>query len=49
VKPSLNRWGLSGSWNVNAESAVLQATPGKIVFRFRARNLHLVLASTKDG
>jgi thiol-disulfide isomerase/thioredoxin len=49
AKPSLNHWGLSGSWNVNAESAVLQAVPGKIVFRFHSRDLHLVLAPTKDG
>ena len=40
----LNHWGLSGSWNVNAESAVLTAVPGKIVFRFHSRDLHLVLA-----
>jgi hypothetical protein len=46
---SLNHWGLSGSWNVNAESAVLQAVPGTIVFRFHGRDLHLVLAPTKDG
>ncbi len=49
AKPSLNHWGLSGSWNLNAESAVLQAVPGKIVFRFHSRDLHLVLAPTKDG
>ena len=49
AKPSLNHWGLSGSWNVNAESAVLQALPGKIVFRFHSRDLHLILAPTKDG
>jgi thiol-disulfide isomerase/thioredoxin len=49
AKPSLNHWGLSGSWNVNAESAVLQAVPGKIVFRFHSRDLNLVLAPTKDG
>src|SRR5271169_2750096 len=49
AKPSLNHWGLSGSWNVNAESAVLQQVPGKIVFRFHSRDLHLVLAPTKDG
>jgi thiol-disulfide isomerase/thioredoxin len=48
-KPSLNHWGLSGSWNVNAESAVLQTVPGQIVFRFHSRDLHLVLAPTKDG
>jgi len=44
AKPLLNHWGLSGSWNINAESAVLQAAPGKIVFRFHSRDLHLVLA-----
>jgi thiol-disulfide isomerase/thioredoxin len=46
---SLNHWGLSGSWNVNAESAVLQAVPGEIVFRFHSRDLHLVLAPAKDA
>jgi hypothetical protein len=49
AKPSLNHWGLSGSWNVNAESAVLQAVPGKIVFRFHSRDLHLVIAPAKDA
>jgi thiol-disulfide isomerase/thioredoxin len=49
AKPSLNHWGLSGSWNVNAESAVLQTVPGKIVFRFHSRDLHLVLAPAKDA
>jgi cytochrome c biogenesis protein CcdA/thiol-disulfide isomerase/thioredoxin len=46
---SLNQWALSGSWNVGAESAVLQSAPGKIVFRFHARDLHLVLGTVKDG
>jgi thiol-disulfide isomerase/thioredoxin len=49
AKLSLNQWGLSGSWNVNAESAVLQAVPGKIAFRFHSRDLHLIVAPTKDG
>jgi hypothetical protein len=48
-KLSLNHWGLSGSWNINAESAVLQVVPGKIVFRFHSRDLNLVLAPAKDG
>jgi len=47
--PSLNQWGLSGSWNIGAESAVLQAAPGKVVFRFHSRDLHLVLAPAKNG
>jgi thiol-disulfide isomerase/thioredoxin len=46
---SLNQWGLSGSWNVGAESAALQEAPGKIVFRFHARDLHMVLGPTKNG
>ena len=49
VKLSLNHWGLSGSWNVNAESAVLQVVPGKIVFRFHSRDLNLVLAPSRDS
>jgi thiol-disulfide isomerase/thioredoxin len=49
AKLLLNHWGLSGSWNVNGESAVPQATHGKIVFRFHSRDLNLVLAPTKDG
>jgi thiol-disulfide isomerase/thioredoxin len=48
-KPSLNQWGLGGSWNVGADGAVLQAAPGKIVFRFHSRDLHLVLGPTKSG
>jgi cytochrome c biogenesis protein CcdA/thiol-disulfide isomerase/thioredoxin len=49
ARPSLNQWGLSGSWKVGAESAVLETAPGEIVFRFHARDLHLVLGPTKDG
>jgi thiol-disulfide isomerase/thioredoxin len=46
---SLNQWALGGNWKVGEESAVLQSSPGKIVFRFHARDLHLVLGTTKDG
>jgi cytochrome c biogenesis protein CcdA/thiol-disulfide isomerase/thioredoxin len=46
---SLNQWALGGSWKVGEENAVLQTAPGKIVFRFHARDLHLVLGPTKEG
>jgi thiol-disulfide isomerase/thioredoxin len=49
ARPSLNQWGLSGSWIVGAESAVLHTAPGKVVFRFYGRDLHMVLGPTKDG
>src|SRR5271163_624220 len=45
----LNQWALSGSWNVDPEKAILAAAPGKITFRFYARDLHLVLGPGKDG
>jgi thiol-disulfide isomerase/thioredoxin len=47
--PSLNQWGLSGSWNVGDESAVSQAASAKIVFRFHSRDLHMVLGPAKTG
>jgi thiol-disulfide isomerase/thioredoxin len=49
ASPSLNQWGLDGSWNVDPEAAVLQVAPGKLVFRFHSRDLNLILAPTKDG
>ena len=45
----LNQWGLGGSWNVRAESAKLESEPGKIVFRFHSRDLHMVLGPAKNG
>ena len=49
ANPSLNQWGLGGSWNVGPESVVLQASPGSLVFRFHARDLHVVLGPAKNG
>jgi thiol-disulfide isomerase/thioredoxin len=49
AKFSLNQWGLEGLWKVNGESAVLEAVPGKIAFRFHSRDLHLVLSPPKNG
>jgi hypothetical protein len=46
---ALNRWGLGGSWNAGAERCALQAAPGKVVFRFHSRDLHMVLGSAKNG
>jgi hypothetical protein len=48
-EPRLNEWGLSGSWTVNAEHAVLDAVEGGIVYRFHARDVHLVLGPGPDG
>jgi thiol-disulfide isomerase/thioredoxin len=49
TNPTLNQWGLSGAWDVGAESAVLQVASGKIVFQFHSRDLHMVLGPAKNG
>jgi cytochrome c biogenesis protein CcdA/thiol-disulfide isomerase/thioredoxin len=46
---ALNEWALDGRWIVNGEDATLDAAPGKIVFRFQARDLHVVLGPGPDG
>jgi hypothetical protein len=40
---ALNEWGLAGRWKVDAEKAQLAASGGRLAFRFKARDLHLVL------
>jgi hypothetical protein len=46
---ALNQWGLSGPWRHGAESGVLEQAPGKVVFRFHSRDLHMVLGLSKNG
>ncbi len=47
--PALNEWGLDGKWVAHLQRAVLDSEGGKIVFRFHARDLHLVLGPTDLG
>jgi cytochrome c biogenesis protein CcdA/thiol-disulfide isomerase/thioredoxin len=49
ASPALNAWGLEGQWNIGSERASLAAANGKIVYRFHARDLHLVLGPGADG
>ncbi|KJK24756.1 cytochrome C biogenesis protein [Burkholderiaceae bacterium 16] len=49
AQPALNDWGLAGTWKVGAEHATLAGASGRIVYRFHARDLHLVLGPGKDG
>ena len=44
----LNEWGLAGQWLDHEQAAALKAAGGKIVFRFHARDLHLVLGPSPD-
>ena len=46
---ALNQWALSGPWLVAREHARLDGAPGRIAFRFKARDLHLVLGPATAG
>ncbi|MEN5363024.1 cytochrome c biogenesis protein DipZ [Brevundimonas intermedia] len=45
----LNGWTLSGRWRVTREHADLQTAGGRVAFRFKARDLHLVMGPSKTG
>jgi thiol-disulfide isomerase/thioredoxin len=48
-KLQLNEWGLSGDWTIGDERAVLNRQEGSVIYRFHARDLHLVLGSAREG
>jgi thiol-disulfide isomerase/thioredoxin len=45
----LNAWALSGAWTVNQGNTVLNEPDGHIVYRFHARDLHLVMGPAARG
>ena len=47
--PQLNEWSLVGNWTIGNERALLNEKDGSIVYRFHARDLHLVLGPAADG
>ncbi|GAB7539194.1 cytochrome c biogenesis protein DipZ [Burkholderia sp. 3C] len=49
AQPGLDDWGLAGAWTVGNEQATLAKPGGRIVYRFHARDLHLVLGPAKNG
>ncbi|MDB5858667.1 MAG: hypothetical protein JWQ76_2356 [Ramlibacter sp.] len=44
-----DRWTLGGRWQVAEEHVELAQAGGRIAYRFRARDVHLVLGPTHDG
>ena len=46
---SLNQWALRGDWTVNPGAVALDKTGGAIVYRFHARDLHLVMGPSARG
>jgi thiol-disulfide isomerase/thioredoxin len=49
--PALGRdhWSLAGEWTAGGEFTTLDRPGGSIVFRFHARDLHLVMAPSPEG
>jgi thiol-disulfide isomerase/thioredoxin len=39
----LNQWALSGEWTISKQATVLSGPNGRLVYRFHARDLHLVM------
>jgi thiol-disulfide isomerase/thioredoxin len=46
---SVNQWALSGDWTFGKQSAILNETNGRIVYRFHARDLYLVMGPGTPG
>ena len=44
---SLNQWALTGEWTIGRQTITLNAAPGRIVDRFHARDLHLVMGPSR--
>jgi thiol-disulfide isomerase/thioredoxin len=40
---ALNQWGLAGNWTVKERAAVLNEANGKVVYRFHARDVNLIM------
>jgi cytochrome c biogenesis protein CcdA/thiol-disulfide isomerase/thioredoxin len=48
-KLELNQWGFAGSWTDHAHVGNVDSAHGKIVYRFHARDVHLVLGPAANG
>jgi thiol-disulfide isomerase/thioredoxin len=49
VRLRLNHWALSGDWTVGKQATGLDQPGGRMVYRFHARDLHLVMGPAKPG
>jgi thiol-disulfide isomerase/thioredoxin len=46
---ALNEWALAGEWTMGKQATVLSSPNGRIVYRFHARDLHLVMGPPRPG
>ena len=46
---ALNQWALAGDWTMGRQAAVVSSPNGRMVYRFHARDLHLVMGPPRQG
>ena len=46
---ALNQWALAGDWTIGRQATVMHSPNGRIVYRFHARDLHLVMGPPRQG
>ena len=45
----LNQWAFAGEWTLGRDAALLNTAGGRIVYRFHARDLHLIMGPAARG
>ena len=46
---TLNQWALAGEWTIGKGATVLNQAAGQILYRFHARDVHLVMGPARPG
>ncbi len=49
ARVALNQWALAGEWTIGRQATVLGSANGRMVYRFHARDLHLVMGPRRQG
>jgi thiol-disulfide isomerase/thioredoxin len=48
ARVALNQWALAGDWTIGKQATVLTSRKGRIIHRFHARDLHLVMGPARQ-
>ena len=48
ARVALNQWALAGEWTIGKQATVLSSPQGRIVHRFHARDVHLVMGPARQ-
>jgi thiol-disulfide isomerase/thioredoxin len=46
---TLNQWALSGNWTLGREAATVNENDGRLIYRFHARDVNLIMGPAKPG